>query len=72
MVETLVSQRFATNMEMVGVDEVVQPGDTLKKVLGIHDLLAVPLLLLFDPVMDEEILEIIQQKEAFGCDSVVL
>ena len=52
-------------MEVV---DVVQPGDKLDKIFGIHDLIAVPLplVLLFYPVMDEEILEIIQQKEMFG------
>ena len=58
-------------MEVVEVDkvvDVVHPGDKLDKIFGIHDRIAVPLplVLLFYPVMDEEILEIIQQKEMFG------
>ena len=54
-------------MEVVDVDEVVdvvQPGDKLNKVPGICDLIATPILLLFYPEMDEEILEIVQQKES--------
>ena len=53
-------------MEVDKVVEVVQPGDKLNKILGINDFIAAPLVLLFYPEMDEEILEIIQQKEIFG------
>ena len=53
-------------MEVDEVVEVVQPGDKLNKILGINDFIAAPLVLLFYPEMDEEILEIIQQKEIFG------
>ena len=53
-------------MEVDEMVEVVQPGDKLNKILGINDFIAAPLVLLFYPEMDEEILEIIQQKEMFG------
>ena len=46
--------------------DVVKPGDKLSNILGINDLIAAPLLLLFYPMMDEEILEIIQQKDRIG------
>ena len=46
--------------------EVVQPGEKLNKILGINDFIAAPLVLLFYPEMDEEILEIIQHKDVFG------
>ena len=50
--------------------DVVKPGDKLSKILGINDFIAAPLLLLFYPMMDEEILEIIQKKENFGVTHV--
>ena len=46
--------------------DVVKPGDKLNKISGINDFIATPLVLLFYPMMDEEILEIIQNMDQFG------
>ena len=47
--------------------EVVKPGEKLASILGINDFIAASLVLLFYPLMDDEILEIIgNKKQMFG------